>query len=184
MVSRPVSGSMGVTTEVDHRHFGPRLPQVGWHLALEPRLPRTARVGGQIVGTLGPDLGRKSRRAGADEHLVRQTLQDLPGDADRMKKSLQRSDRAGAQRRAVHDGAIEFDLAQEIGPAAASDRTHALVGFDDADAGLDGVQRRRPQPEQMRALADPSRPIGVRQHNHHALTCRGGTDWIQNPLGY
>ena len=135
-----------MAAEVDERRLRPVALQLGRHFRLVPGAPHAFEIGNEIVAALGADLAGEARRALAGEKDMRQALHHRAGDGDRMEEALEGADRAGAQRRPVHDRGVELDLADEIGPAAAPHRADRLVALDEADAGFDRLERPRRPP--------------------------------------
>ena len=148
------------------RRVGPARRCSARHFVVEPRLPGAARVLDQVVGGFRADLAREAGGAVAHQELVRQPPHDLARDADRMQETLQRADRAGAQRGAVHHAGVEFHLAQQVRPAAATDGAHRRVRLDQADAGLDRVERVRAFRQQPRRGRHAERAFVVGEQDH------------------
>ena len=96
---------------------------------------------------------REAFGAFGDEHHVRAIFQNFAGEADGIANALQRGDRAGAERGAVHDDGVAFDAAVEIQMRAEAGVENRIV-FEDDDGGFDGVE--------SRATGWEDRPAGVR----------------------
>ena len=141
VVSRPISGSTAWRHSAASGVSGHARLLFFRHFVVEPRLPGAARILDQVVGGFRADLACEAGGAVAHQEFVRQPAHDLARDADRMQEALQRADRAGAQRAAVHHAGVEFHLAQQVRPAAAADGAHRGVRLDQANARLDRIER-------------------------------------------
>ena len=74
-----------------------------------------------------------------DEHHVRAIFEDLAGDLDGILDTMQSSGRSGAQRGAVHDDGVAFDVAVQIEVRAVTGVEDGVV-FKDDDGGFDSVE--------------------------------------------
>ena len=135
---------------------------------------QVARLAGvEIVAPLGSDLVGEARRAGANEDFVRQALEHGAGNRDRVSKADQSADRAGAQRRAVHDGGIEFDLTKDIRPGIIADAADVRIGFDEANAGFRRVEGGFPGDEGVGRCRDADAAFVIGDDDHlSASSCR------------
>jgi hypothetical protein len=94
----------------------------------------------QEIAGLGSDLDRKATRAFTDQELVWKLLENLTRYAHRVQETFERADSPRPEGRAIHHGGIEFDLAEKIGPAATANRADGLIGFYQADTGLNRIE--------------------------------------------
>jgi len=74
-----------------------------------------------------------------NEHHVRAILEDFASEMDGIFDALQSGGSAGAQRGAVHDDSVTFNVAVQIQVRTVTGVENGIV-FEDDDSGFDGVE--------------------------------------------